>query len=104
MRREACWRRLVRREIERLISFSRSLAREGRLDEARIAALQALEISKSTRVKMPRRLKRWICKNCYLPLIPGVTAGVRLRSQGGMSYLVVTCRGCGWIRRFPYKR
>jgi ribonuclease P protein subunit RPR2 len=94
----------VESEIARLLRAAETLARAGRREESRLIVAQALELSKSTRVRVPRRLKRWICRNCKAPLIPGVNASVRLRSQGGMSYVVVRCLWCGWIHRRPYKK
>lgn len=103
-RHEGCWRSFVRKEITRILELAFTLTRDGRIEESRLAVKQALEISKSTRVRMPRRLKRMLCKRCKAPLLPGLTATVRLRSAGGMSYLVVRCRLCEWIHRRPYKR
>ncbi len=101
---ERIWRKHVERELARLINLSIDLARKGLVEDSRLVVSQALELSKSTRVRMPIHMKRLICKNCLAPLIPGVTARVRLRSQGRFSYTVVSCRLCGWIRRIPYKR
>ncbi|GBF09389.1 ribonuclease P protein component 4 [Aeropyrum pernix] len=106
-RRSRCRRSfttLVRREEERLARWALELARRGLTGDARRVAEQLFQLAASTRVRPPRRVKRLFCKNCRTPLIPGLTARVRLRSQGGMSYTVVTCLSCGWIHRYPYRK
>ncbi|WP_460124540.1 ribonuclease P protein component 4 [Stetteria hydrogenophila] len=77
--------------------------RAGEVGYARMLTSLIRRIAERSRVRPPRWVKRGICKNCGAPLIPGVTARVRLRSQGGMSYRVVVCSLCGWIHRYPYK-
>lgn len=96
---------LVRERYE--IVFSRALeaAKLGDYDYARMLAKYMIEMVKATRVRMPRIMKRSICKNCYLPLIPGLTSTIRFRSQSRrFSYKVVKCKACGFIHRYPYKR
>jgi len=63
----------------------------------------AVSILKRARAKLPRKLKRTFCKSCFEPLIPGVTARVRLRNNR-MPHIVITCLRCGRRYRVPYKR
>lgn len=96
-------------EVARDLAVQRSLylyrlavdaVKRGEVDYARSLVAEALEILKRMRIKRPRVLKRMVCKNCLVPLIPGVTARVRIRD----STIVVTCLECGYIRRFPLAR
>jgi ribonuclease P protein subunit RPR2 len=95
-------------KIARDIAIQRSLilyhlavdaTKAGELDYARRLTAHALELLKRMRLRKPLPLRRMICKNCLLPLIPGVTARIRLRE----GKLVITCLACGYIRRFPLK-
>ena len=52
------------------------------------------------RLRKPRFLRRGVCRNCGLPLVPGVTARYRLVRDGSISRLVVTCLACGYIHRY----
>ncbi|MEN3000162.1 MAG: ribonuclease P [Acidilobaceae archaeon] len=107
MRRESRRRLLadlVRQRQEIVFDFALSELRRGNEERAREACKYLLELSMRTRVRPSRELKRRICKNCQLPLVPGLTASVRSRTQGRFSYMVVRCLSCGYIHRYPYKR
>ena len=87
-----------------LYSMALEAARAGDLEYARMLTGLIRRLATRNRVRPPRSIKRGICKNCGAPLIPGVTARVRLRSQGrSFAYRVVVCLECGWIHRYPYK-
>jgi len=60
-----------------------------------------LRISQVTRVRLPLDIKRSFCKGCGVTLIPGVTARVRVRSEGKRKYIVRRCLVCGYIHRLP---
>ncbi len=90
--------------MEILYNLAVDAVKKGDIDYARRLGNLIKELHKGTRVKIPLHIKRQLCKNCNVPLIPGVTASVRLRSQGKFSYLVVKCLVCGWIHRYPYKK
>ena len=45
-------------------------------------------------------LKRSMCGKCKVLLVPGNTAKVRIRTNEGGQFRVVTCVMCGWYRRF----
>lgn len=95
---------LVLQRMSILYDMALERARSGDYEQASRLGSLIKELSLRTRVRMPKRLKRGLCKNCNLPLIPGITSRVRLRSQGGFSYRVLTCLRCGWMHRYPYKR
>jgi len=77
--------------------------RNGNIRFARRYCILIKKISMRNKVKIPRRIKRAICKNCFIPLIPGVTCRVRIKSEGKNSRIVVTCLVCGWIHRYRFK-
>lgn len=56
-------------------------------------------ISMRNRMRVPREIKRRICKHCYAFLVPGVNA--RYRLKGG--YIVTSCERCGKEMRYPYR-
>jgi len=82
--------------IDRLLALSEKAVREGRDDRARRYIEIARGISGKTRVKMPK--DRRFCKNCLLPMVPGVNCTVRLSNHK----VCVRCDACGEVRRTPY--
>ncbi len=76
------------------------LTRAGRVEEARNLIRDAEELRKRVKLRKPFMLRRMVCKNCGAPLIPGLTATYRLRRDGSVTRLVVTCTICGYKRRF----
>ncbi len=95
---------LVRQRMTILYNLACNAARQGDLEYARRLGLLIRRLHLGTRVKPPRYIKRGLCRHCYTPLIPGLTARVRLRTQGRrFSYKVIVCKVCGWIHRYPYK-
>ena len=40
--------------------------------------------------------KELVCKRCKTPHIPGVTTRVRIRKSAGKTYVLYTCRACGF--------
>ena len=95
---------IVRQRQSHLFKIAQAAAKSGDLEYAARLGRYIKQLSMKTGVRMQRRIKRSLCKNCGLPLIPGVTATVRLRTQGGLSYVVITCKRCGWIHRYPYRK
>src|SRR5436853_7142641 len=62
----------------------------------------AKKISRRTKVRIPQEKKRCLCKNCGQPLVPGRNARIRLRPVN--SRIIISCLGCGAIRRYPYRK
>ncbi len=60
----------------------------------------ARKISTRTKVRIPSAEKRFLCKNCGLPLIPGRNA--RVRTTKGNPRVVITCLSCGAVKRYPF--
>lgn len=97
-------RDLVWQRADILYNIASGEARRGNLEYASQLGQLIKQLARFTGVRLPRSLKRRLCKRCGLPLIPGATSTVRLRSQGRFSYIVVKCAKCGWIHRRPYKK
>ncbi len=78
--------------------------RRGMYGRARRYISLALRLIEKANARKPIFLRRGTCKNCYVPLIPGLTCRIRLR--GNKKYIIVTktCLLCGWVRRIPCKR
>ncbi|HII07933.1 MAG TPA: ribonuclease P [Methanotrichaceae archaeon] len=91
-------RDLARQRIERLFVLAEEehVLHPERSD--RYVAL-ARKMGMRMRVRIPRRLKRRICKGCRCYLSPERT---RLRLRDGV--LTVTCTECGEQMRYPYRR
>jgi len=102
-RRNDVMKDLAIQRIRLLYRYAIIEVKKGNIDLARRYVYLMKRIVSKAKTRMPRRIKRSICKNCMTPLIPGVTARVRLQSEGRGSRIVVTCLLCGWIHRYPYK-
>ena len=102
-RRTILLRDLARQRITWLFERAVESIRVGELDYARRYVELLLRISRRTKVRVPRRIKRRICKNCLVVLIPGLTARVRIRSEGKRTHIVVTCLVCGYMSRYEVK-
>ncbi|GEM_PF-984504 len=89
---------LVRAEIIRLLEQALSTNDEVLRGEA---FLHALELSRSFRVRIPRRYGLMFCKKCLTPY--RLEGAVRVRRGRAGLTVVVTCRACGAVRRIPLK-
>ena len=59
----------------------------------------ARKISERTKVRIPSEMKRYLCKNCGIALVPGLNAKVRLHAA--RTGLVITCLSCGAVKKYP---
>lgn len=59
---------------------------------------EMIAITKKAVLRLDPRIKRTICKGCYMLLIPGLTVKVRHRKK---SKIIWTCMYCGTLKRFP---
>jgi len=94
---------IARERVALLFGMALRKVREGDVDLARRYVEIALRIASKARLELPRTLKRRYCKKCLVPLVPGITLSVRIKSEGRGSRVVYRCLLCGWIRRFPIK-
>lgn len=59
-----------------------------------------MKIAQRTRTKIPKHIKRNICKNCGVVQIQGVNSHTRIR-QRREPHVARTCHVCGYITRIP---
>lgn len=99
------YRDLVRQRMNIIYRIAVDSVKKGDSEYARKLGNYIREMGKRTRVRVPKPIKRGLCKNCNIPLIPGLTATIRLRSQSRKHrYIVVRCSACGYIHRYLYKK
>ena len=87
-----------RERISKLLDLSEIAVRNGNDERAKRYVEIARNISGKTQVAMPK--ERRFCKNCLLPMIPGVNCTVRLSNHK----VCMRCDRCGEVRRLPYIR
>lgn len=92
---------VARERIEILISQAKEMAEKDK-DLSRRYVDLARRISERTKVRIPSELKRYLCKECGIALVPGRNAKVRLHARN--TGVVITCLECGAMRRFPVAR
>lgn len=78
--------------------------RDGDLELARRLVREAEEVRRVARLRKPRFLRLGVCKNCGLPLVPGLSARVRLHPEGRITRVTLTCLHCGYMRRMHVRR
>lgn len=65
----------------------------------------ARKYSQRTKVKIPEKWKRRVCRNCNHFLYPGENCRVRMQSRKGRgSHVSVTCLDCDHITRYFIKK
>lgn len=106
-------RRARRRDVPRDIARERCAllyrlaveeAMKGDLGRARRYVELGLRLLQKYRLRKPVYYRRWVCKNCHAPLIPGLTTLVRVRSTRTHVIIVKRCSVCGWINRTPLRK
>ena len=97
-------RDIAKQRITRLFTLGEMEVRQGRIELARRYGELIYRIAAKAGVRIPRAIKRRICRKCKVILVPGLTMRVRIQSEGSRgSRVVVTCLKCGWIRRYYIK-
>lgn len=91
-------KRLARTRIEILWEQALEIAKTDR-DGARRRMQVAARIAQRARIKVPKDIKRKICRQCGILLIPGENCRVRMRNNRA-KHLTVTCIACGQITRY----
>jgi ribonuclease P protein subunit RPR2 len=84
--------------IEILIDQARQMVEKDERLSRRYVTL-ARKISERTKVRIPSEIKRYLCKNCGIALVPGRNARVRLHAAKRGQ--VITCLSCGAVKRYP---
>ncbi len=93
---------LARQRIGRLFTFAAQVVKSDPHLANRYVEI-ALKISMRTRVRIPKELKRSICRKCNAFLYPGITSRVRIRARRS-PHVSVTCLNCGAVRRYLLKQ
>ncbi len=75
--------------------------KEGRYVLARKYIDLGLKLVRKTNARKPLVYRRWVCKRCLIPLIPGLTATVRIRGNRKQVIIVKKCLLCGRVMRTP---
>jgi len=97
-------RDLARQRIRWLFKLAYNETKKGNYGRARRYAELIVRVAEKGKIGVPRSIKRSICKNCKVILIPSITARVRIRSEGSKgSRVIVTCTLCGWMKRYYIK-
>lgn len=63
----------------------------------------ARKIAMRTRLRLPRDLRRRVCRRCKAYLVPGATSRTRIRQQRE-PHVAITCLRCGATARIPLRR
>ncbi len=103
-------RKLNMEEIRRIatsrIRILADLAEKTFLENPKLAQRYvnlARAIGKKTKVRLPRELKRRICRHCGAYLWPGANCRVRLR-ENREPHITITCFNCKRQMRLHYKK
>ena len=87
-----------------LYNYAVSATREGKHVLARRYIEIGLNLMRKANVRKPILYRRWVCKECLIPLIPGVTATIRIRGNRKQVIIVKKCLLCGRVMRTPCMR
>ncbi|ALU11705.1 RNAse P, Rpr2/Rpp21 subunit [Ignicoccus islandicus DSM 13165] len=93
-------RQVAREAFFELIEISRKEVRSGNWERASQLGELAFKVARKGKVRVPIETKRAFCRRCHIPLIPGITARIRLRRKGRLT-IVLSCLNCGYVRRYP---
>jgi len=96
------WQRQIAKErIKILLDLAIQEARKLNEKRAKRYVELARIISKRYNVRLTKQQKEIFCKNCNMPLIPGITSKVWLDPK--TKTIVIKCIKCNKIFRKPYK-
>lgn len=87
-----------------LYNTSVKMLKLGLVEVARKEIELGLRLLRKARARKPLLYRRYVCRNCLVPLIPGLTARVRIRSNRKQVIITLTCLQCGWVMRKPCVR
>ena len=89
---------IAQERIEILIGHAKDMVQKDEKLSRRYVSL-ARKISERTKVRIPREMKMYLCKECGIVLVPGRNSRIRLYARN--SGLVITCLSCGAVKRYP---
>lgn len=88
--------------IEALFELAQQTIRENpTLAQKYVAA--ARKIAMATRVRLPAKYRRQVCRRCKRFILPNVNCRVRIR-QRREPHVVITCMECGGHTRIPLRK
>ncbi|MDX1534014.1 MAG: ribonuclease P [Thermoplasmata archaeon] len=99
-RRKGLERRIARERMDVLFELAEEEARRGNLPRSNRYVRLARRLGMRYNVPFPSAHRRRYCRGCGAFLAPGAAARVRLRR----ARVIVTCRTCGRVSRYPYLR
>lgn len=99
-RRKGLERRIARERIEVLFRLAEKAVLRGQRARADRYAQLARRIAMRYNLSLPTSHRRRVCRSCGAYLDPGGGARVRVRP----TRVVVTCRACGRVYRYPFRR
>lgn len=100
-RRPGYQERIARERVRNLFNLARNVFKERPELAHRYAGL-ARRIAMRYNIRLPKTLKRHICKKCHRYLMPGSNCQVRARRDQGA--VIIKCLECGHVMRFPYRK
>ena len=90
---------IAKERIEVLMIQAEKYSVRGIDKEANRCAELARKVGMRYNVRMPKHLKRRMCKKCHVYLVPDRNARVRIKR----GRKVVFCNSCGNFSRYPFK-
>ncbi len=92
------------RSIAALYREAVEALRRGDVELARRLTREAEEVRRAARLRKPRFLRFGVCRNCGAPLVPGLSARVRLHPERRITRVSVTCLICGYVFRMHVRK
>ncbi|NHI93540.1 MAG: hypothetical protein EAX96_13720 [Candidatus Lokiarchaeota archaeon] len=102
--RKAIIKKIAAQRIELLLNLAEEqILKHHDKDKSRRYAYLAKRISMKSNVKIPQELKRRICSNCHIYLVPGINCRVRINKRRS-PHVVHTCLECNHKKRYVIKK
>ena len=93
--------KIAKERIKRLLEMAEEKAKTEPVYSKKYSSM-AIKIGMRYNIRLSKEAKRSICKGCNLYLIPGINCTGRTNSK--QVSVIITCKNCGQIRRFPYRK
>ena len=95
-------KRVALRRVQTLFRLAREIAHEDFSLAQRYVDI-ARRIAMAAQVRLPKELRRQVCRHCKRFILPGVNCRVRIR-QRREPHVVITCLNCGGKMRIPLRK
>lgn len=96
------WQKTIARERIAILFAEAAQAFRAHPGRAHRYAQIARRIAMRYNIRLPKDLKRRLCKKCYAYLVPG--ANMRVRARPSQQAVIFTCGECGAVSRIPYRK